>query len=339
MSTDDTITLIWRSDAHLADQPPQSRTDDWAATILDKLSQTVEIALDENAEAILDGGDLFHIKSPVRNSHKLIQRVAEVHQSVTVHATVGNHDVKYGSLEYLEESPLGVLFKTRTFVPLFDEHEARFTIWPDAVKVDGTTKPKLRVRVVGIPYHGTQYDVNRFNAITKGDEDHLVVVAHCLASEEGGEFFGAEDVLNYSDLANLDPDVWCFGHWHKNQGVTEIAHGKWVVNIGSLARGALVEDDLKRTPSCAILRFGPGKEVFSIEEKPLRVQPAKEVFDIEGRVRAEARQMNIETFVEGLRDVLTRQDDVSLRETIEGMDGIEDEVRERAILYLEKAGA
>lgn len=337
MSTDDTITLIWRSDAHLADQPPQSRTDDWMNTILGKLEQTVEIALDEHAEAILDGGDLFHVKSPVRNSHKLNQRLAEIHQGVTVYATVGNHDVKYGSIEYLKESPLGVLFKTRTFLPLFDEHEAQFTIWPDARKVDGTTPPLVRVRVVGIPYHGTEYDVNRFHSITKGDEDHLVVVAHCLASEEGGEFFGGEDVLKYSDLANLDPDVWCFGHWHKNQGIQEIAQGKWVVNIGSLARGALVEDDLKRTPSCAILRFGPGK--LGIEERPLRVQPAKEVFDIDGRVRAEARQMNIETFVEGLREVLTRQDDVSLKETIVAMAGIEEEVRERAILYLEKAGA
>ena len=332
MTPEDGITLVWRSDAHLADVAPVSRTDDWAAAILDKVSQMVEIALDEQAQAILDGGDFFHIKSPVRNTHRLVQRVAEVHTGgVPVYATIGNHDVKYAKMDHLDESPLGVLFKTRTFLPLFDEHEAVFNL---------TEKDKtvLRVRVVGIPYHGTEYDLNRFNSITKGDEDFLVVVAHCLASSEGGEFFGAEDVLKYSDLANLDPDVWCFGHWHKNQGITEIAKGKWVVNIGSLARGALVEDDLKRTPSCAILRFGE-KGKLEITEKPLRVAKAKDVFDIEGRVRAESRKMNIETFVEGLRAVLTKKDDESLRDTILKMAGIEDEVRERAINYLEQAGA
>jgi len=327
MTPEDGITLIWRTDAHLADTAPQSRTDDWAAAILDKVSQTTEIALDEQAQAILDGGDFFHIKSPVRNTHRLVQRVAEVHTGgVPVYANVGNHDVKYGSMEYLDESPLGVLLKTRTFLPLFDEHEAIFHL-------NEGDKTVLRVRVVGIPYHGTEYDLNRFHSITKGDEDFLVVVAHCLASSEGGEFFGAEDVLKYSDLANLDPDVWCFGHWHKNQGITEIAKGKWVVNIGSLSRGALVEDDLKRTPSCAILRFDQGGKI-DITERKLKVGKAKDVFDIDGRVRAEARQMNIETFVEGLRAVLTQQDNVSLKETILGMDGIEDEVRERAINYL-----
>jgi len=39
------ITLVWRTDAHLADKPPQSRTDDWAETVLDKLRQVGEIAV------------------------------------------------------------------------------------------------------------------------------------------------------------------------------------------------------------------------------------------------------------------------------------------------------
>lgn len=324
MSTDN-ITLVWRTDAHLADQPPESRTDDWATSILDKVSQTVKIAIDEGAQAILDGGDFFHIKTPIRNSHRLVQRVVEAHEgsNIPVYSTIGNHDVKYGNSEFLHESPLGVLFKTGFFNRLYDEHDVIFE--------DGPV-----VRVVGIPYHGSQYDLNRFTSITKGDEDYLVVVAHCLASKEGGEFFGAEDVLKYSDLAKLNPDVWCFGHWHKNQGITEIAKDKWVVNIGSLSRGSLVEDELNRKPSCAVLRFS---DHIEIEEKPLVVKSAKEVFDVEGRVRAEARKMNVDIFVDGLREVLCQEDKDSLKDAVQGMDDIGDEVKERAIHYLEQAGA
>lgn len=194
------ITLVWRTDVHMADMPPQSRTDDWAATILGKLNQVGDIARDVKANAVLDGGDFFHVKSPTRNSHEMVRRVTEVHAAYPcpVYANVGNHDVKYGSMEYLSESPLAVLFESGVFKRCYDQHEAVFV--QDGVKV----------RVVGIPYHGTKYDMNRFTSLVRQDEDRLVVMVHCLASAKGGTMFEAEDVIGYNQLANLGPDVWCF---------------------------------------------------------------------------------------------------------------------------------
>ena len=68
------ITLVWRSDAHNSDQAPQSRTDNWNETILGKLTQVGDIAREVKADAVLDGGDSFHIKSPSRNSHRMRKR-------------------------------------------------------------------------------------------------------------------------------------------------------------------------------------------------------------------------------------------------------------------------
>jgi hypothetical protein len=194
------VTLIWRTDVHLADDPPQSRTDDWTTSILDKVSQIGQIAKDTEATAVLDGGDFFHVKSPSRNSHNLVGLAAAVHAGYPcpVYSTIGNHDVKYGNSDFLNEAPLGTLFSTGVFRRLYDQYEAVFT--------EGVVK----VRVVGIPYHGTKYDMNRFTGIVKGDEDFLVVIAHVLANSKGGTLFEAEDVVSYSDLVNLDPDVWCF---------------------------------------------------------------------------------------------------------------------------------
>jgi len=194
------INLVWRSDVHVSDNPPASRVDDWNETLMGKLSQVGEIAREVGAAAVLDGGDFFHIKSPARNAHRTIQRVAAVHAGYPcpVYGNVGNHDCKYGDYAHLPEQPLGVLFETGVFRRCFDEHEAVF-------EADG-----VKVRVVGIPYHGTEYDWDRFTRIKKGDESYLVVMAHVLASKQGGTMFEGEDIIQYAALAELDPDVWCF---------------------------------------------------------------------------------------------------------------------------------
>ena len=193
------MKLVWRTDVHLSERNPRSRTDNWREAIINKLRQVGEIAREVDASAVLDGGDFFDIKSPSRNSHDLIREVAEVHQDYPcpTYANVGNHDCVYGDYTYLPQQPLGVLFSTGVFNRLYDEHEVTFE------------KNGVTVRVVGIPYHGTTYDMDRFKNIQKGDEDYLVCIAHVLASKKGGSMFENEDIIKYNDLTDLAPDVWC----------------------------------------------------------------------------------------------------------------------------------
>jgi exonuclease SbcC len=323
------VTLVWRTDVHLSDRSPQSRTDDWRETILGKLRQIGEIAKEVKAEAVIDGGDFFDLKSPSRNSHSLVRAVADLHAEYPcpVYANIGNHDCIYGDYSYLDQQPLGVLYSTGVFRRLYDEYEAVFG--------SPGTKLRPRVRVVGIPYHGTKYDMDRFKNIKKGDEDYLVVAAHVLASPKGGQMFENEDIVKYADLAGLDPDVWLFGHWHKDQGITEIAPGKQVVNLGSLSRGALIQDDLDRKPACVVLSFEASG--VSIERRDLNVLPAAEVFDLDGRVRTEARTAAMDFFVESIKETLASNTQTSLLDIIRGLPDIPEEVREQAILYLEQA--
>lgn len=349
------ITLVWRTDAHLADEPPQSRTDDWARTILGKVEQVGDIAREVKAQLVLDGGDFFHVKSPSRNSHELVRRATASHQGYPcpVYATIGNHDVKYGSMEFLGESPLAVLFESGVFGRLYDQHEVfigpavgnpetvrvhpfnRTTgVWSKGQPAKADKYPL--VRVVGVPYHGAQYDMNRFRVIQKGPEDWLVAVVHCLSSSRGGTMFEGEDILRYSDMANMAPDMWLMAHWHKNQGCEKIGPDKWVVNIGSLSRGALTQDDLTRIPEVAILKFT--KTEMTVTPRPLVVAPATEVFNVTGRARAEAREMTIDAFVGNLRTALAKKPANSLLDALRTCDA-PDAVRERALGYLEKAGA
>jgi predicted phosphodiesterase len=215
-----------------------------------------------------------------------------------------------------------VLYSTGVFKRLYDEHEAVF-------ERDG-----VKVRVVGIPYHGTKYDLDRFRNIKRGDEHHLVCVAHVLASERGGTMFEGEDVVRYSDLLDTAPDLFCFGHWHKDQGVTTLGD-KTFVNIGSLTRGSLSQDEVERQPACAVLSFLPdGRDIRVVR---LKVKPADDVFDVERRQRADNRRMEMDAFVSTLRDTLAQEPgEGGVAGLLAGMGEVPEQVRERALAYLER---
>ena len=317
------MKLIWRTDIHLSDKQPVSRKDNWKETIFCKIQQVGDLAREHKALAVLDGGDFFDIKSPSRNSHELVREVIDIHKEYPcpVYANVGNHDCVYGDYSFLPQQPLGVLFSSGCFQRLYDEHEITFE------------KDRVKVRVVGIPYHGVEYDMERFKSIEKGDEDYLVCIAHVLASEKGGTMFEGEDIVKYSDLTDLAPDVWCFGHWHKNQGITEIADGKWVVNIGSLSRGSLTQDNLDRIPCMALLEFT--KEGITLSEIPLVVEDASEVFDIEKRLQEQVREDTMNELVSSIQERLQNNTGGDLRDSVKSLD-IPDVIKERAISYLEK---
>jgi len=324
------IRLLWRTDLHLSDRTPQSRTDDWTEAILGKIRKIGDIAREVGAAGVIDGGDFFHTKTPSRNPHHLVEKAARAHEDYPcpVWCNIGNHDCKYADYTLVDENPLGVLFSTGVFNRLYDEHEAIFT-----------TPEGLKVRVVGIPYHGVRYDMERFHSIKKGDEDWLVVVAHVLASPAGGKMFEGEDIVKYGDLLETDADVYCFGHWHMDQGVQFFKKPNGdelvIVNVGSGSRGALTEDEMTREPKVIVMRFDA--EDLGLGQVTLDVRPADEVFDIEGRVRAEGRQMMVEAFVESLKDALQGQEGADLAEEVRQWPNIDDQVRERAVGYLEEA--
>lgn len=325
------IRLLWRTDVHFRDQGPESRTDNWADAVADKLQQVGKIAASHDCAAVLDGGDFFDDKTPIRTSHRLVSRVAHIHREYPcpVYANVGNHDVRLAQLDNLDENPLETLFAAEVFHRLYDEHEL-------VLEQDG-----VKVRVVGIPYHGPRYDMDRFRRIEKKDEDYLVVCGHVLASPQGGEMFKNEDIVKYGDLPTLAPDVdvWCFGHWHKNQGIQQISDNQWVVNIGSLTRGSLTQDNIEREPGVCVMGFWPKSRGMppTLEFQKLKIRPASEVFDLEKRAREEIRNDTVESFVESLKQELQEKSDAPVRDLVDQLQDVPDEVKERALAYIDAA--
>ena len=334
--------IVWRTDVHMSDTNPLSRTDVWVDTVLDKLKQVGDIARKHDAAIVLDGGDFFHVKSPGRNSHDMVRRVAELHKGnpCPTYANVGNHDCVYGDYSYLDQQPLGVLFSSHVFERCYDDYEVFVSgtqVFPyhhGWMREDPFTLslPDPIVRVVGIPYHGTTYDMDRFARIKKGREDVLVCHAHLLASPSGGSMFESEDIVRYQDLLQYDPDVFCFGHWHKNQSITVLG-GKTIINIGSLTRGSLSQDDLKRIPSVAMIDC----DMLGVhaDQIPLQVMPPEKVFDLEARERAIMRSNTIDTFVDSVKQRILTEAGKDITDIVGSMD-VPQRVKERVLMYLEQ---
>ena len=252
------LSFLFRTDIHQSDNSPVSWKADYTEEIWNSLEQVGTLARRHEVNAVLDGGDYFHVKAPTKNSHYLVQKTASIHLGYPcpILFATGNHDVRYNNMDTLERQPLGTLYTSKVFEQLGER-----------VFEDGD----LRVRVVGVPYN-PNLTLNELMSIQKKKGDtHLIAVIHALAALKpppSVEDFWNEPVFSYESLVSRNgPDVFMFGHWHKDQGV-EVVGGKHFINQGALSRGSLVRENLERIPKVALVEFDGSElrvETFKLE--------------------------------------------------------------------------
>jgi exonuclease SbcD len=318
------LSFLFRTDVHQSDNSPSSWKADYTEEIWSSLEQVGTLARKHGVNAVLDGGDYFHVKAPTKNSHYLVQRTTVIHEGYpcpTLMAT-GNHDVRYNNMDTLERQPLGTLYASKVFQQLGER-----------VFEDGN----LRVRVVGVPYN-PNLTLNELMGIQKKKGDtHLIAVVHALAGLKpppSVEDFWNEPVFSYESLISRNgPDVFMFGHWHKDQGV-EVVGGKHFINQGALSRGALVRENLERIPKVALVEFD-GIEV-RVETFKLEVAPAEDVFDLEKKAVQERERQDINQFIQRLVSEGEVDPDQTIEANIKALD-FADDVRSEALRYLEMA--
>jgi DNA repair exonuclease SbcCD nuclease subunit len=320
------LSFLFRTDTHVSDRSPGSWKGDYPAEIWGNLEQIGGFAKQFEVKAVLDGGDYFHVKAASRNPHALVERSARLHRAYPcpVWCVEGNHDLAYNNLETLGKQPLGVLYAAGVFEHLREQ-----------VFVDGG----LRVRVVGVPYSQNRTLAELRRIQKQPGDDVLVAIVHALAapapppSVEG--FFG-EPVFRYSDLVTEDgPDVWCFGHWHRDQGIVTVG-GKQFVNQGAVSRGALVRENTTRTPQVSHIEITPGS--IRVWPVPLLVAPAEDVFDFERKERQEAEDTAIDLFAARIKADAMLDPNIGIEETLKSLDFARD-VGDLARMYLNRARA
>jgi len=312
--------VVWTTDWHIADHPPENRIDDYTEACFQKIEQIRLICEKIEADLCLVGGDIFHVKISAKVRHALVARLIGVLNSFPcpVWTIVGNHDISHNNMSTLPEKPLGVVLESGAMSKM-----------DDRTFVKGDTS----VRVVG-RHFDPRVELDAFDGIVRGDETWLLVAFHGYASPQGISYPG-ETTFRYDELSKLPVDDWYFGHWHVDQGVQEVG-GKHFVNVGSLTRGALTLENVTRTPKVVVAVYS--KDSRKIRQIRLKVDPAEHVFDMAKKERTDREQALINEFIQNLRKETAQpsQGNDNIIERLEGYKLAKD-VRECVVELLEES--
>ena len=278
--------LLLIGDIHLADKPPSVRTETYTEDILEKIRWCATYANEHELDAVISLGDVFHIKSPSRNSHALVQAAAEaftVFSGIT-YIVPGNHDIVADRLDSLPGQPLGSL-----------------ALHPRIVLAQGYL-PELEV--VAVPYLD---DLEEFVRRCADDVVDLIpnpvslIVTHQSIFPPGQHppypHINA-DVL----AANWSTTPLAYGHIHDQHGFYQ-ANGVWFCNNGAISRGSLHEETVNREPRVTVFDSEADGCPFTSVDVPHR--PAEEVFRLDEVAEQKAAEERLDEF-------LTRVGEVSL---------------------------
>lgn len=284
------IRFLTSTDEHLADQNPGYRKDSYRDAILRKIEWQGELASRLGCNAVLRGGDFIHVKPANKTTMGTLGKAAGIHRKYPcpTYSVCGNHDMSFNDPESIHRQPLGVLLKSGVFLPLKDE---RF--------VSGS----MSVRVVGVDYTTDLAHETLKELVRKKDGDtYTIAVVHALAAyapEERIQSFFNETVFDYRDLVfDGCPDVYVFGHYHKDQGVREHL-GVQFVNLGAVSRGALTFENLERRPKVSSITLDSSGISVDVHEVPC--EDASKVFDLEKKKEVERVRRSLDDFIKQLR--------------------------------------
>ncbi|HHY48060.1 MAG TPA: serine/threonine protein phosphatase [Firmicutes bacterium] len=311
------MRFLYLTDTQGRGNSPQSRRDDFLATLEAKLREVVEIALEYRVDAILHGGDFFDIPNP---SLPVAWRViAPFWESrIPVYGVGGNHDFYGYNPETLPRTVLGFLGQLGAVRLLLPGRPVYFD--------DGN----VRVQVTGQHYH---YDIDRRDRrfdywIKKNGCDVAIHIVHGMVVERalapGVPFTTPDQILD------TEADITLCGHNHL--GFPDVAvGGKYILNPGALVRLTANPADIARHPQVLLIDLDGG-----ISYRKIRLKSAPEgedVIDRSAALEAELKARKFSEFVQNVKDSgeFKTVDIGALIQEIAGRKSLPGKVRERAL--------
>jgi predicted phosphodiesterase len=270
--------VILVADIHASDSSPASRREGYKLEVLDLLWQTVELAKEHKATAVW-AGDVFHLKTPGRNSHQLVNEMIDVVRAYPHGLLIvpGNHDLTSDRLDSIPAQPLGTLFKA------------------GAVRLNGIDDD-FGTPLYGVPWQQRFNDTTVSAALadwrseTDPDESWLCVT-HAPLYPPGKELpYEFYDTAAWAAAMGHRGSVF-YGHVHNPHGTYEV-EGVTFCNNGALSRGSLDESNLAR-PVLATLWSSISGLFRTV---PLQAQRAEDIFKMEVKTQR-AAQVKLDDFL------------------------------------------
>ncbi len=328
------------NDLHLADNPPLGRKEGYCDQLFDKLRGIARICHQAQVQQVFITGDIFHVKRPDRNSHRLVQRCIDMFGGVfqeacatagpAVYAIAGNHDLSEQGLFSLDRQPLGVLAKSGAIHLIDEERGEHFT---------GSASSQVALHVFARPYNRLETDPEYYRMTDWEVEcaehsDFTAMFAHGSLLPPGDTRHPNQPVLNVDKIDFGGPlDMLFSGHLHEVLGLVDMPQGGVFANFGSLARVArsadMLDPDIER---CFLVVTIPDLGEVTFEPVPIpNILPPEEVFLENVQVDGDSE---LQEFAEHLADALVIEEK-PIDEVLASLGDLSPEVRDRLKAYLE----
>lgn len=267
-------------DTHFSFKRPQSRIDeDYFATQDDKLSQVLEIYVDERCSALVQVGDFFN--SPDTSNFviaSLIRRLRRI-KPLNVLCIYGQHDITGHSKATLRRSPLKVL---------------------EAAGVLGILDSS-GYNLFGAGFHGISFGCDipeKFPDIH--DCGYNILVIHDMIGDR--PLYPGQPLHNPETFLKRFPefDLILCGDYHYRFLAKLPENGKTriILNPGAMVRKTISKWDLEHEPAVAII----DTETQSVKMEKLKVKPIEEVFDLSRLIeKMEPDKAKLQAFIEKLK--------------------------------------
>ena len=319
--------FLTSSDEHLADLAPGFRKDNYRDAILSKLEWQGTQAAKFGANAVVRAGDFFHVKAANKTTMRTMALAARIHRkySCPTYAVAGNHDMSNNDPDSLVHQPLGVMLHSGVFNRLTEE-----------VFESGS----MKVRLVGVDYTTDIAVDGLHDMVRKKDETYTIAFVHALAAmapEERIQSFFGEKIFDYRDLVFQGcPDVYVFGHYHKDQGVVDHMGVKFV-NLGAISRGALTFENMERRPKVSMIKCNSQGVFVDVSEVPC--EDASQIFDLALKKRLDDERKNLDDFIFKLMANRALAADSNMDSRKQELDKYPDDLKKLALETLESAEA
>jgi DNA repair exonuclease SbcCD nuclease subunit len=243
--------FVFFTDLHLAAQPPLRRADDFAASMLKKLSETLDIAKEVGADALLFGGDWYnrhriYAYSVIGECMRLIDAAG-----IPIYGIIGQHDL--------------IGYNAETYATSVLAFQEMFTDYYSTIQ-----EPVEFEDAVVYPCHVFD-DLNEVMAQRVTKKKKAIVLVHKLLSEKDHAF----DIIRTKSLDPCPYNLVLSGDLHIGYPIHKVGDTVFA-NPGAMAR--LTIADVDRKPKVLVIECQVGKDI-EVREVPLQsVLPCDEAF-------------------------------------------------------------
>lgn len=280
------MKILHITDSHGTVKSPESRKDIYYLAFLRKMYELKYVIKQEDIKLILHTGDLFHSS---RVSDKFAGQLAEIIKSygIPMYVLPGNHDIEGYTIDTIDQTKLGLLYKTGVVKRLDRSH-------PLFIK---SQKENISVNIAGQEYYKDIDDgnVDDLNMQMSNQADFNILCYHGFLCDTSPnplmKVTLCKDVLT-------DADVILSGHYHRSFKYQD--QDFCIYNPGSLMRVDRTEYNKTHMPQYGILeitRNSSGNVQHTYNFCKFKIAaPADEVFDFEAADRKKHTLITLENF-------------------------------------------